>query len=69
MTTEEPAPAVRVLHGAPTPEELAALCAVLLVRARRAPARVTGRRGRPTLSWQRAPQVPHVPSTSWRAIA
>lgn len=57
---------LRVLRGAPTPEELAAATAVLLELARRAPAAGRAAPARRTATWHRVALTTHRAATSWR---
>jgi Ser/Thr protein kinase RdoA (MazF antagonist) len=56
---------LRVVRGAPTPEELAAATAVLLELARRSPAAEEPAPVRPVPTWHRPTLTPHRAATSW----
>ncbi|MFJ6086247.1 acyl-CoA carboxylase subunit epsilon [Streptomyces sp. NPDC092369] len=57
---------LRVVRGAPTPEELAAATAVLLELARRSPAAEEPAPVPPVPTWHRPTLTPHRAATSWR---
>ncbi|MFI9648848.1 acyl-CoA carboxylase subunit epsilon [Streptomyces sp. NPDC052040] len=57
---------LRVLRGAPTPEELAAATAVLMELARRTPATEEPAPARTRPTWHRPALSTHRPATSWR---
>jgi hypothetical protein len=57
----QPPPALRIIRGTPTDEELAALIAVLVIGARRAGARNQDDRGAPRSRWRASA----LPATGW----
>ncbi|MEU6540754.1 acyl-CoA carboxylase subunit epsilon [Streptomyces sp. NPDC047000] len=57
---------LRVLRGAPTPEELAAATAVLLELVRRVPEDGGAAPARRTATWHRPALTTHRAATSWR---
>lgn len=73
MTVPESEPFLRIVRGDPSPEEIAALVAVLTARARAAAAARDGHERRPVSAWRdpsrlvRRP-LPHGPG-AWRGSA
>ncbi|MEU6774128.1 acyl-CoA carboxylase subunit epsilon [Streptomyces sp. NPDC046759] len=66
MSDDTDGPVLRVLRGAPTPEELAAATAVLLELARRTPAAEEPAPARTRPTWHRPALTTHRAATSWR---
>ncbi|MFE9448797.1 acyl-CoA carboxylase subunit epsilon [Streptomyces sp. NPDC006739] len=66
MSDDTGSPVLRVLRGAPSPEELAAATAVLLDLARRTPAAEEPAPAPTRPTWHRPALITHHAATSWR---